>query len=68
MIIESVREYFVNPDDAADFYPIEYQEFVAFSDNEDTTDFLIYLVERFGSEQIISDLNLVVEGAIDRIL
>jgi hypothetical protein len=66
MIIESIREYNLDPDDAANFYSLDYQEFIAFSDNEDTWDFVVYLIDKIGVQQIVTDLGLQPEGAIDR--
>ena len=66
MIIETTREYSVNPDEIAVLYHEDYQEFIQFTDNESTEDFVLYLMDKLGVDQIVSDLNLEPEGAIDR--
>lgn len=67
MIIESTREYNLNPDELSLYYAQEYEEFVKSTDNQDTWDFAVEMLQRIGIEQIVSDLGLEVEGAIDSV-
>jgi hypothetical protein len=53
VIIERVVEYQIDPDDVAAKYYDDYQEFIQKNDNEDSWDFVVYLVERYGLDDLL---------------
>lgn len=67
MIVERVYEFEVDPDQIALHYHDDYQRFIAISDNEDTSDFVFYLVDTYGFDVLRDDLDLSPSGVIDRI-
>lgn len=58
MIIERTLEYNINEDLVAEYFHDIYQEFIIKNDNEDTADFLRYMVEIHGLDYIIHEFTL----------
>lgn len=58
MIVERVTEYTIDNDAVAAAFHDEYQEFIIKNDNEDTWDFVAYVIERFGLEAILEEPGL----------
>ena len=68
MIIERISEYHIDPDLVADYFHDIYQDFIIKSDNEDTEDFVRYMVEQHGLDYILYELSIESDFSRDSFL
>ena len=68
MIIERISEYNIDPDLVAEYFHDIYQEFIAKNDNEDTSDFVYYMVESYGLDYILHELSIETDFSRDNFL
>ena len=66
MLVERISEYNIDQDLVAAYFHDIYQDFIVKNENEDTADFLIYMIENYGVNYIIHELSIEPEGVIDR--
>ena len=68
MIIERISEYNIDPDLVAEYFHDIYQDFIAKNDNEDTSDFVYYMVESYGLDYILHELSIETDFSRDNFL
>lgn len=68
MIIERVLEYNIDSELVADYFHDIYQDFIIKNDNEDTDDFVRFMVEEFGLDYIVHELSIETDFSRDSFL